>query len=260
MPEAILDNNHSPQELLNLWKKGKTFNEALHQFTDLKIWREYDEITSSKNSENKGPSENDIQNFSSFLMNSLSDLNKITAHSREVNNAFDQLKLNLLNKIIAEKLIGLAYQAPVKPLDNPQIIPLHMWPRYINEINWDDCSFLQGETHFLNIRIIKKLNTKKSISSPIFKLQKSKIIDKEIGRPSHNGKIIAAYEYLKKENKIDYSKFFKSHTQIIRESVWTLYSNLKGKSEGLGDEAIRRYAKPLFDADKKKTSKPTSKL
>ena len=64
----------------------------------------------------------------------MKEVSELNYHSQNKKDALDKLKLNLLNKIISEKLIGLGYEAPIKSADYPKIIPLHIWPHKINEI------------------------------------------------------------------------------------------------------------------------------
>jgi len=241
----------SPELLLEIWKKGKTLNQSIYQFTDAEILSEHENIElkfKEFNSKN-------LQELLSDIAQGVTQLNQF---STKVKDSFEKIKRNLLNIIISEKLIGLGYEAPVKSSDYPKIIPLHIWPLKINEINWDDSSISRNGIEFLNIRIIKKSALNNKISKKEKTLPKTKIVDKKPGRPTIKNKIIAAYTLLKKEEKIDYLKNFKSHTESIQKTVRQLNPELKD-NKGLGVEVIRRAVKPMFDDDSK-TSKSTSKL
>lgn len=230
--------------LLEFWKKGKTLYAALYEFTNSDIRQEYVSLDLKRNQENRNILENGgIPNFSAGLK----ELSNTLLLSNTIDNLRDKLKWDLLNKIISENLIGIGYEAPIKSSDKPQIIPLHVWPRKIKEINWDDNSISKNGIEFINIKVIKKSQFK--IKNPIKKIPNIPVEDKKGGRPTQKDKIIAAYRHLKHHEKIDYSKNFKSHTKLIRETVLILYPELEN-DKGLGEEAIRIAAKPLFDADK----------
>lgn len=99
--------------------------------------------------------------------------------------------------------------------------------------------------HFINQNDENsKEHIKKEISPP-----KIKIEDKKTGRPSLKEKIIAAYEFLKKEDSIDYSKTLKSHTEIIQKTVQALNPEITGTA-GMAHEAIRRAISTRFQEDK----------
>lgn len=248
-----MDNKHSPQELLNFWKKGKTFNEALSQFTDLQIRQEYGAIQLNSKQENIIASNAKISELVTDFLTIISESNEF---SQKRENVLNKLKSNLLDKIKTEKLIGLGYEAPIKYSDDPKIIPLHIWPYKISEINWDESSISKDGITFLKIKLIKKLNSKNTIPEPIKELPDLEIQDKKTGRPSHVDKIIFIYGRLKDENKINYQKPLKWNITLIRQAILSSYPELKGKAKGLGDDAIANKISSLFNADKV-TDKPT---
>lgn len=99
--------------------------------------------------------------------------------------------------------------------------------------------------HFINQNDENsKEHIKKEISPP-----KIPIKDKKTGRPSLKEKIIAAYEFLKKEGSIDYSKTLKSHTEIIQKTVQALNPEITDTA-GMAHEAIRRAIGENFKTDK----------
>lgn len=99
--------------------------------------------------------------------------------------------------------------------------------------------------HFINQKDEKsKEHIKKEISPP-----KIKIENKKTGRPSLKEKIIEAYEFLKKEGSIDYSKTLKSHTEIIQKTVQAQNPEITGTA-GMAHEAIRRAISKHFQTDK----------
>ena len=120
-----------PELLWDIWKKGKTLSQSIDKFCDAELLRAYDDIELKKDYNNKNSSEN---NWQSVIGGALKEVSELNYHSQNKKDALDKLKLNLLNKIISEKLIGLGYEAPIKSADYPKIIPLHIWPHKINEI------------------------------------------------------------------------------------------------------------------------------
>lgn len=246
--------NIPPQELENFWKKGKTLYASLYQFTAPEILQEYNdlELKLKNHTHNRGDIKNSIL---PTLSAGLADLSNLVFLQSQIETIRDKLKWDLLNIILSEKLIGIGYETPVKSSDKPQIIPLHIWPQKIKEINWDDSSILKNGVQFLNIRIIKKLPAKKSTTDKGIILPKAE--KKKVGRPSRKKEIIAAYEDLKKAGLIDYSIPLKSHTELIQKNIQKLFPEIK-EIKGMKHEVIRRYIGDRFQEDR--NNKTSSKL
>lgn len=245
--------NIDQKELLKLWKKGKTLYESLFEFTDKSLINNYNKSqVELENQTNLIPEK--TSNGNPSMMDGLQAVQKTINKYQGTRSANDKLKRDLLNKLLSEKIAGLGFESPIKTSSQPQLIPIHIWPQKINEFNWNESSFLSNGVEFQKIRIIKNIefknerniqNKKEEIQLPDFQ-----ITDKFVGRPSKKQEIINAYNLLKKKNKIDYSKTFKSHTPLIREAV-RLQNPTLTDDKGLGDEAIRRTVKSFFDQEKK---------
>ncbi len=237
------------EDLLDLWKNGKTLYAASHDYTNYELKKAYRHHLSELNSENK-----EILEGKRFETGGIANIflsyNNSLSLNRALENAQNDLKWDLLNNILSEKLIGVGYEAPIKTSDYPQIIPLHVWPRRIKEINWDESSFSKDNIGFLNIRVIKRRNLKISTKRKKFsEITKTEILDKKPGRPSLRAEIIQAYEHLKARGVIDYTKSLKSHTKLIQEAVWALHPEITS-IEGMQYEAIRRALSVRFKADR----------
>ena len=253
-----LKNIHS-EEIYRLWEKGKTLGDSIFEYSDSSLLENYrkhhtkstnSSLSQDKNAQSGRP-------ISAVIF----ELQKTVSNITESQNLRDKLRRDILNKIITKKLVGIGYEYPITVSDLPIIIPPHIWPDIITEINWDNSSFLFKENEFLKIRIINcaKINNPKIV--PIEKpksLPDIEVKDKDVGRPSIKFMIEKAYEDLKKQNKINFSKALKSHTELIQETVRILYSE-KTDNIGMQHETIRRTIGERFKADKK-TSKSTLKL
>jgi hypothetical protein len=155
----------------------------------------------------------------------------------------------LCEKIISEHLIAIGHPKSSNFLAR---VPIYLFEPENMDL---DKSCISGSgIDYSAIRIIENitLNNKKSLPSNI------SVENKNIGRPSLKEKIIAAYKYLKKHGRIDYSKFLKSHTEIIQKTVMQLYPEIVS-TDGMEHEAIRRAIGEQFKADRI-ASKSTSKL
>lgn len=253
--------NIEQKELLKLWKKGKTLYESLFVLTDKSLLNNYNKSQLElENQTNSFPEKESDSNIS--MLDGLQAVQKTINKYQGTRNATDKLKRDLLNKVLSEKLIGLGFESPIKPSDIPQYIPLHIWPQKIIDFDWDNSSFSINGVKFINIKIIKNSELKKENNlnnkKEEIKAPKNELIDKPVGRPSRKNEIEAAYNYLREIGSIDYSKTFTSHIQLIRETVRLLNPDLND-NKGLGDEAIRLYAKLLFDRDMS-SQKPPQKL
>ncbi|MFM9889020.1 MAG: hypothetical protein ACKVOE_00025 [Rickettsiales bacterium] len=244
--------NYTPQELLEYWKKGKTLWAALCEFGNREIWKEYPQNPEIKSAEL--PS-----SFSAVLLTTLDQLGKINDTSLKRQAVIGKLQKDLYAKIQQGDLIAVGHKISA---ELPSAIPLHMWPP--KEINLTDSAISGKGFEFVEVRIIAKTNLpklaapQKLIAPVITPLPKLAVKDKPVGRPTHRDKIIAAYQWLKKNNQIDYLKYLKSHTEIIQKAVMHLFPEIK-TINGMDHEAIRRILMPLFKEDKK-SSKSTSKL
>lgn len=244
--------NYTSQELLEFWKKGKTLWAALCEFGSREIWKEYPQNPEMKSAEL--PS-----SFSAVLLTTLDQLGKINDASLKRQAVIGKLQKDLYAKIHHGDLIAVGHKISA---ELPSSIPLHMWPP--KEINLADSSISGKGFEFVEVRIIAKTNLpklatpQKLITPVITSLPKIAIKDKPVGRPTHRDKIIAAYQWLKKNGHLDYSKTLKAHTDIIQKTVLHLFQEIK-TIDGMEYEAIRRIVMPLFKEDKK-TSKSASKL
>ena len=246
--------NFTPQELLALWKKGKTLFDSLFEFTSPEFIKEYNDrrLFIDKNNERmKEYQPSATETKSEGVLNQLGT----TLHLHvALDLSFKELKSDLLNKIISEKIIGLGYEAPIKASDTPQILPIHIWPQSIYEINWNDSSISKNGNDFQNIRIVKKSAIRKTINKPIKEKKPSppnKIIeDKKVGRPSLKDEITEAYEYLKEHKIIDFSKKLISQTGLIQDTVRLLHTDIED-NKGMQYEVIRRTIGKQYEIDKK---------
>ncbi len=237
--------NIPPKTLLDIWKKGKTLYGSLFIFTAHQLLKKYNEQVSKLQNQDEIKYAKDAT-----ALNVLSGLSEIIFQRSQVENIENELKTDLINKILSEEIIGLGYEMPVKSSDSPKIIPIHIWPRKIKEIDWENSSVTQHGIIFKNIRLIKKSALKNKIpKNKKISLPKIKIEDKKTGRPSLKKKIISAYSELKKQGRINYSKPLKSHTELIQETVKILSPDIKTNA-GMEHEAIRRAVGTMFKQDK----------
>lgn len=244
--------NIDQKELLKLWKKGKTLYESLFEFTDKSLINNYNKSQIElENQTNLIPEK--TSNGNPSMMDGLQAVQKTINKYQGTRSANDKLKRDLLNKLLSEKLAGLGFESPIKTSSHPQLIPIHIWPQKITDFDWNESSFLINGIEFFKIRIIKKTELKKQKNIQIKKKELKppnlEVTDKKVGRPSKKQEIIDAYNFLKNECKIDYSKTFKSHTKLIQQTVRTLNPD-QTNDKGLGNEAIRRTVKHLFDQEK----------
>jgi hypothetical protein len=241
--------NYSPIES-KIWKKGKTLWAALFHFTDSEIREEYFTL------EEKG--KNEIKHtvdtiYGKAVSKGLLELSEAIQHRTAINNICDKLKRNLLEKILSEELIGLGYERPIKSTDNAQIIPLHVWPQKINEINWADSSISTHGIDFLNIRIIKKsalpkLENKSGVAKT--KLPKPNIIDKSAGRPSQEDDLNKAFDWMIKNKRANNKNSLKAHMDELNIALAQVNPNSKyiGK---LNYKTVNRHLGERFSQYKK---------
>lgn len=234
--------NIPSQNLLDIWKKGKTLEEAVWEFCDQKYIAEYQHINMRETKQPENPK------FEDFLRG----FQEIASFSTKTQIARDKLYADLYKKIKSGDLLALGYEPPIKSSDFPAFIPLHMWPP--EEINRAKSSISGNELNYLSVRIVKKSVLKNKIKPKeeiIKKIKPPEIkpVDKKTGRPSLKNQIIGAYEFLQKEKAIDYSKTLSAHTELIQETVRKLFYKEENIA-GISYKTISKYLGKRFKADK----------
>lgn len=240
------------EKLINLWKKGKTLYSSLFKYTVPSLLENYNQSQSEFENQTNQISEKNSDAGNSVIAG-IQTIQESFSKYQGISSAENELKWDIINKILSEKLIGLGYESPIKSSDLPQIIPIHVWPEKITDFDWKESSFSNNGVEFLKIKLIKFNELKKEINSKNekkeIKLPDIKVKDKVVGRPSIKDKIIEAYENLKTNGKIDFCKTLKSHTELIQQTVKTLTPDIVD-NKGMQHEAIRRTIGDQFKADK----------
>lgn len=238
-------NDYSPEERQKIWKNACPLIEAIQKYADPKSVPDYLRISAQN-----------IKNPSSISESALQLFEVLSKYPQQQNKLYD----NLYEQLGAGALIGIGYEMPIKSSDFPTFIPPNLWPP--EKCHGGKSEIWVHGLHFVRVRIIAKSNlpqlAAKQFIEPLSSFPKIEIKNKPVGRPTHKEKIITAYQWLKNNNQIDFSKPLKAHTEIIQKAVLHLNPELK-YTNGMEYEAVRRVIMPLFKADKK-TSKSTSKL
>lgn len=137
-----------------------------------------------------------------------------------------------------------------------------MWPPESVEPNKSNIS--SNNIEYVRVRILKtsriknKEAQKRSNNKVEIVLPDTELPDKFVGRPSIKPLINEAYEILKQQGKIDFTKRLISHTELIQDTVRQLHPEIS-KNKGMQYETIRRTIGEQFEEDKK-SSKLSSKL
>lgn len=241
------------ESLSKLWKAGYTLEQSKIEFGDKSITESFRNAKSEFDSWNESSIEEKAESID--FAYELTEGLKYKELLSNFESSNEEVKISILNMILNESVVGIGYQSPISISNSIQLIPIHIWPISIAKIDWEESSFSNNGIELLNIRLI---------NYPVFEelnddqLNQNKIIppeipvrEKKVGRPSKQDRVIEAFEFLEKAQKIDYSKNFKSHTEIIRQTVKQLNPDITS-GEGLSDEVIRIAATPLF-----KNNKPT---
>ncbi|MEZ5896384.1 MAG: hypothetical protein R3C40_02345 [Parvularculaceae bacterium] len=225
----------TPQEA---HKSGLPLSEALNKFGN---WRKLNNKEYSPPNKLPDNWENDPAHLGDAI-NNLVDA--AFEPGRRRYRAQEEFRRQLEN----EKLIGIGYLSPRQISDAPQLIPADIWQ--LGKINFDKSEIENGSLKFESVRIIKPPKNKKITDNK----QNTNIVElaieppKPVGRPSSRDKIIAAYEELKSEKKIDFSKPMSHAYPIIRSLLFFRHKTEKG----FQDEAIRLAITEDFQAEAEK--------
>jgi hypothetical protein len=151
---------------------------------------------------------------------------------------------NFIKQLLSGKLIAAGFISPRGVTDEPQLIPPDIWE--LGTINFSKSFIQSGSIKFESVRISKPSNKRISDTRQLNNTSRP------VGRPASRNNIISAYEELKSEGVIDYSKPMTHAYPIIQERLFKKYKTKKGFRQ----EAIRLAIHEDFQtaADKLKSA------
>jgi hypothetical protein len=134
---------------------------------------------------------------------------------------------NFIKQLLSSKLIAAGFTSPRGVADEPQLIPPDIWE--LGKINFPNSVIQSGTIKFESVRIIKSSNKRTRDN------RRPNNTLRPVGRPASRNNIIAAYEELKSEGAIDYSKPMTHAYPVIQERLIEKHKTEKGFRQ----EAIR---------------------
>lgn len=222
----------TPQEAHKL---GLPLKDALDKYGN---WRKFNNKEYSPPNKLPDNWENDPAHLGDAIGNLTDALFEPGRRRHEVQEEFRR-------QLQTEKLIGIGYLSPRQISDAPQLIPADIWQ--LGKINFAKSEIENGSLKVESVRIIKPPKNKEitgnKLSANIVELTNEP--SKPVGRPSSRDKIIAAYEELKSEKKIDFLKPMSHAYPIIRSLLFFRHKTEKG----FQNEVIRLAITDDFQAE-----------
>jgi hypothetical protein len=194
-----------------LWKTGESIDKAAFKFANSELVNEYHGYFNALNQ--------NTDSFGEFKSDGLAGLGQISQKltqsnhlSRQINYALDEIRKDTLKQLMEEKIIGLGFQPPINTASSPEAIPLHVWPKFVSDINWDNSSFSLNGIEFLNIKItsINEFKTTISVQKP--NVNRLNISNKQTGRPNMGTMLFEIFENLKSEGLLSPEYTLSSYT------------------------------------------------
>lgn len=232
--------NLPPQELMKLWREGRTLYKACFDFGDAEFidalpkWKESRPLKNTVSKDVIGILADGIQR----IAQAHSEVEKFRQASQL---ARDRLINNLFQKITSGELLAVGYESPIKS-DFPVYVPIYMWPPESIDVEKSIIS-AHGKT-FIKVKIVK-LETQ---TTPKNTLPDVKVQSEKVGRPSVGDQIISAFRELEKAGRINYSKSFQAHHQLLMETVLAIH----GLS--VSEKTLYKYLGKLFRDKKLKST------
>ena len=238
----------SPQQSLNYWQNAKPLADSMWEFCDSDIRNVIPQSVQDGYREMRSTGIN--ESYIDAIANECNSSAELNIYSQQIDSQINDMLKNVYEKINSGDLIAFGFQYPIES-EFPTPIPLHMWPPEDEDI--EKSAIDSNGFKYVNIRIIQKAKAKeiKFGANENEEIVQPEIIvhDKKVGRPSLKKEILEAYERLKNESKIDYSKSLKSHTELIQKTVQVMHPKII-EIVGMQYEAIRRTLSERFKADK----------
>ena len=161
----------------------------------------------------------------------------------------------LVDWLSDEACYAMGLRTPVEPSKQPEHIPAHLWD--ILALDPDANTASGGGLEYVRVRFYEGEYERRLTAAPSpyasDPLAGKADRPREAGRPSLKLEIEAAYQDLHDAGEIDFNAPKKRLYEPIRGKVRER-KGAPGLQQGLGDEAIRQFIHPLFEADKNKRS------
>ncbi|MBF0169332.1 MAG: hypothetical protein HQL45_17130 [Alphaproteobacteria bacterium] len=141
------------------------------------------------------------------------------------------------------RLKAYGYQVPRSVNDNPKEVPKDLWGC---EVLWDKSEIEGNGLKMSGVRVVR---VDPSLSLPMLEMHEKPVL-KKLGRPSKVPLIEEAFNELAREGTVSDQPRLAPLISVVRAKVHALHPELKGDMKGLGEEAIRKTIRPLFEAHK----------
>lgn len=213
----------TPQEAFEL---GVTLDKALDKFGKLQKFRSQPYTPPYPMPKPEDVRPEDLQKVFSNFVDTLAE------PGRQRHAAEEEIKQQLTKG----KLLGVGFISPRSVNDAPTAIPSDLWA--LAKFNYDKSEIQSGSLKFENVRIAK-LPANKQVTQPatinnVYSF--STKTRRPVGRPTSRDKIKEAYEELKAEGGIDFTKPMTHAYPLIQARLAAKHKT----DRGFKDEAVRK--------------------
>lgn len=170
-----------------------------------------------------------------------SDRNKLLALERKLESQF-------LTELREGKLWAFGYSAPRKPTDAPCRLPIDLFE---GKIDWVKSAIKGNGLEFTAVRVVASpapglVSAPRETQAP-----QLEVAPAAPGRPSRRGEIVAAWQALEAERKINRATSLRSHFALVRAKVHEIHRSDPRGEKGLGDKVLYQILSELWNRDAK---------
>lgn len=231
----------APMDTCEIWKRGILLQNAWYRFANPEQQARYQELSKSHNP--GACLQRILDGVSEFQGDEAGKWQYLSeATSAEFSVMSDHV--NLLKKQVLHwqrngTLLAYGFQQPRGANDTPVRVPEDIWD---GRVDWNQSKVSSGSLVIEAVRLIYYKHAEQHQGL----IQKDK---QRPGRPTRRPQIMSAYGTLKDSGQIDFAGSLGDHYAAIRRQVLSENPTDPSGEKGLGNEAIRRTLRDIFEED-----------
>lgn len=228
----------APEEL---WREGLKLDQAFQEYSDPRLWEEYEELEGWVLFEvpppDLPPDPSPQQPPKPLPFEPYVLLHKFCS-------ARDAIRTDIIRRLVAGELLAAGYTTPRRRQRTAVFVPASVWEA--GRVSWEASQLWTPAEIFEEVRILPSPD---AISAAVVAALPASPPRRAPGRPSRAKEILQAYEQLRDVGRINFSSL-NSNLAFIRSTVLRLRGGDPKSPHGLSNETIRVTIQDQFNRDR----------